>query len=109
MADRIAEAGIKVFGPSAKAAQLEAKFARLEARIVGPWFDGEKFSLVDAVFGPVFRYFDVFDEIGDFGILDGKPRLASWRENLAAFIGETMRSRDIRARSTSTRSGWPRP
>jgi glutathione S-transferase len=68
----------------AKAAQLEAKFARLEARIVGPWFDGEKFSLVDAVFGPVFRYFDVFDEIGDFGILDGKPRLASWRENLAA-------------------------
>jgi glutathione S-transferase len=68
----------------AKAAQLEAKFARLEARIVGPWFDGEKFSLVDAVFGPVFRYFDVFDEIGDFGILDGKPRLARWRENLAA-------------------------
>jgi glutathione S-transferase len=68
----------------AKAAQLEAKFARLEARIVGPWFDGEKFSLVDAVFGPVFRYFDVFDEIGDFGILDGKPRLARWRENIAA-------------------------
>lgn len=68
----------------AKAAQLEAKFARLEARIAGPWFDGEKFSLVDAVFGPVFRYFDVFDEIGDFGILDGKPRLARWRENLAA-------------------------
>jgi glutathione S-transferase len=68
----------------AKAAQLEAKFARLEARIIGPWFDGEKFSLVDAVFGPVFRYFDVFDEIGDFGILDGKPRLARWRENLAA-------------------------
>jgi glutathione S-transferase len=68
----------------AKAAQLEAKFARLEARIVGPWFDGEKFSLVDAVFGPVFRYFDVFDEIGDFGILAGKQALARWRENLAA-------------------------
>ena len=69
---------------AAKAAQLEARFARLEARVTGPWFDGGKFSLVDAVFGPVFRYFDVFDEIGDFGILRDKPKLARWRENLAA-------------------------
>jgi glutathione S-transferase len=68
----------------AKAAQLEMRFARLEARVVGPWFDGEKFSLVDAVFGPVFRYFDVFDDIGDFGILRDKPKLARWRANLAA-------------------------
>jgi glutathione S-transferase len=68
----------------AKAAQLEARFARLETRIAAPWFDGEKFSLVDAVFGPVFRYFDVFDGIGDFGILRDKPKLARWRQNLAA-------------------------
>ncbi|WP_298252265.1 glutathione S-transferase family protein [Bradyrhizobium sp.] len=68
----------------AKAAQLEARFARLEARVaVAPWFDGEDFSLVDAVFGPVFRYFDVFDEIGDFGILSQKPKLARWRQSLA--------------------------
>ena len=68
----------------AKAEQLAQKFARLEARIGAPWFDGETFSLVDAVFGPVFRYFDVFDEIGDFGILNGKPKLDQWRKNLAA-------------------------
>jgi glutathione S-transferase len=68
----------------AKAAQLEARFARLETRIIGPWFDGESFSLVDAVFGPVFRYFDVFDEIADFGILTGQPKLVRWRQNLAA-------------------------
>jgi glutathione S-transferase len=68
----------------AKAAQLEARFARLEERIRAPWFDGERFTLVDAVFGPVFRYFDVFDGIGDFGILGDKPKLARWRENLAA-------------------------
>ena len=68
----------------AKAAQIEQRFARLETRVVGPWFDGTTFSLVDAVFGPVFRYFDVFDEIGDFGILAGKPKLAQWRANLAA-------------------------
>jgi len=67
-----------------KAAQLESRFARLEARVAAsPWFDGDKFSLVDAAFGPVFRYFDVFDAIGDFGILSGKPKLARWRDNLA--------------------------
>lgn len=70
---------------NAKTGQLEQKFARLEARIkAAPWFDGEAFSLVDAVFGPVFRYFDVFDEIADFGILVGKPKLARWRKALAA-------------------------
>ncbi len=68
----------------AKASQLERRFARLETRVVGPWFEGETFSLVDAVFGPVFRYFDVFDAIGDFGILAGKPKLAQWRASLAA-------------------------
>jgi glutathione S-transferase len=69
----------------AKTAQLEARFVRLEARVAAsPWFDGEEFSLVDAVFGPVFRYFDVFDGIGDFGILAGKPKLTRWRASLAA-------------------------
>jgi glutathione S-transferase len=69
----------------AKAVQLEARFARLEARVVAsPWFDGQDFSLVDAVFGPVFRYFDVFDDIGDFGILSQKPKLARWRASLAS-------------------------
>src|ERR1700731_5039607 len=42
----------------AKAAQLAQRFERLESRLVAaPWFDGENFSLVDAVFAPVFRYF----------------------------------------------------
>jgi glutathione S-transferase len=70
---------------NAKVAQLEARFGRLETRAAAaPWFDGENFSLVDAVFGPVFRYFDVFDTIEDFGILAGKPKLARWRVALAA-------------------------
>src|ERR1700687_5074591 len=69
----------------AKTSQLEQRFARLEARIkASPWFACENFSLVDAVFGPVFRYFDVFDEIADFGILREKPKLNRWRKALAA-------------------------
>lgn len=66
-----------------KVKQATEKFARLEARLVAaPWFDGDKFSLVDAVFAPVFRYFDVFDEIGDFGILADEPKIARWRKSL---------------------------
>ncbi|MGE0408004.1 MAG: glutathione S-transferase family protein [Amphiplicatus sp.] len=69
---------------AAKADTMAAKFFRIEARLVGaPWFDGEAFSLVDAVFGPVFRYFDMFDSIGDFGVLSRKPKVASWRARLA--------------------------
>ena len=68
----------------AKAKQLAEKFARLEQRLGdGPYFDGARFSLVDAVFGPVFRYFDVFDRIADFGMLTDKPKLAVWRRALA--------------------------
>jgi glutathione S-transferase len=69
---------------NARTAALKDKFARIEARLRGPWFDGEHFSLVDAVFGPVFRYFDAFDRIGDFGMLTSLPKVAAWRAALAA-------------------------
>lgn len=66
-----------------KVKQATEKFARLETRrVAAPWFDGESFSLVDAVFAPVFRYFDTFDEIGDFSILADKPKIARWRKSL---------------------------
>jgi len=73
-------------GESFEAARqrLGERFAWLENRVVGaPWFDGSSFSLVDAAFGPVFRYFDVFDSIADFGILSELPKLARWRKALA--------------------------
>lgn len=67
-----------------KVLALRAKFVRLEAELgVGPYFDGDGFSLVDVVFGPVFRYFDTFDEIGDFGIFTGLGRVQAWRKELA--------------------------
>lgn len=67
-----------------KAVILSQKFVRLENRIAAlPYFDGAVFSLVDAVYGPIFRYFDVFDQIGDFGILSGKSKVLAWRQALA--------------------------
>jgi glutathione S-transferase len=67
---------------------LSAMFGRLEVELAdgatraGPWFEGERFSLVDAVYGPIFRYFDVFDRIGDFIILDDKAHVQAWRKAL---------------------------
>ena len=69
---------------AAKCQALAEKAARLEAALVGPYFAGPDFSLVDAVFGPVFRYFDVFDGIAETGIFAATPRLRAWRAQLAA-------------------------
>lgn len=64
---------------------LDGRFVRLEETLAdGLFFAGERFSLVDAAFGPVFRYLDVFDPVVDLGLLDHRPKLAAWRQALAA-------------------------
>jgi glutathione S-transferase len=63
---------------------ISAKFARVEAALgTGPFFAGEKFSLVDAVFAPIFRYFDVFDEFTDLAVFRDTPKVRKWRAELA--------------------------
>ncbi len=63
---------------------IVAKFARVEAALgAGPFFAGESFRLVDAVFAPIFRYFDVFDELTDLAIFAETPKLRAWRTALA--------------------------
>ncbi|TGQ69608.1 MAG: glutathione S-transferase family protein [Mesorhizobium sp.] len=69
-----------------ESAALSAMFDRVEDELAHrerPWFGGTPFCLVDAVYGPIFRYFDTFDAISDFGILDGKPRVQAWRKALS--------------------------
>ena len=57
---------------------LADKLLRLDATLdSGPFFAGAEFSLVDAAFAPVFRYFEVFDDIADFGFFDAVPT-ACW-------------------------------
>lgn len=73
-----------------KADDLRAKFQLVDAALgagsfgAGPFFAGARFSLVDAAFAPVFRYFDLFDNIADFGIFAGLAQLPAWRAALAA-------------------------
>jgi glutathione S-transferase len=67
-----------------RAADIRARLVQLEAALGdGPFFAGEFFSIVDAVFGPVFRYFDVFDAIDDFGFWSDLPKVQRWRHALA--------------------------
>lgn len=65
--------------------QLLGRFGQLEAAFdgPGPWFAGDRFTLVDAWFAPVFRYLDTFEALGETGWLDATPRLRSWRAALA--------------------------
>jgi glutathione S-transferase len=72
-------------GFAAKERSLRAKFKRLDQEIApaGPYFAGTRFSLVDAAFAPVFRYFDAFEALAGLDILSGLPRVGAWREALA--------------------------
>nr|WP_298095550.1 glutathione S-transferase family protein [uncultured Shinella sp.] len=68
----------------AKRKALIDKFARVDAALGdGPFFAGETFSLVDAVFAPIFRYFDTFDTITPTGVFDGLAKVARWHSALS--------------------------
>lgn len=66
-------------------AELRTQFERVEAALhaQGPFFAGARMGLVDAVFGPVFRYFDVFEAWGEPELFGGLPRVQRWRAELA--------------------------
>ncbi len=63
---------------------LRARLAPLEAEVAGPYFAGTDFSAVDVVFAPAFRQLDVMETLRPLGLLEGLPKLATWRAALAA-------------------------
>ncbi len=63
---------------------LQARFRWLERQLGdGPYFAGARFHLVDAAFAPIFRLFDTFDRIGNFGVFTGLQRVPAYRVALA--------------------------
>lgn len=68
----------------AKRKALGDRFARLDSQLGdGPYFEGARFRMVDAAWAPVFRYFDVLDELCGPGWFDGLARVQSYRRALA--------------------------
>ncbi|MCK7610754.1 glutathione S-transferase family protein [Roseibium sediminicola] len=72
-------------GFAAASEALKTRFRHLETVIdpSGPFFGGPSFSLVDAAFAPVFRYFDVFESFVALDVFDGLDRVTAWRDQLA--------------------------
>ncbi|TCS12953.1 glutathione S-transferase family protein [Caulobacter sp. BK020] len=73
--------------PTADARQraFRGKLQRLESVMEsGPYFRGAAFSMVDAVFAPLFRYFDILDPKVSRPIFEDLPRVSAWRAKLAA-------------------------
>lgn len=70
----------------ARRSDLAGRLAQLERELDpdGPYFAGPGFSMVDAVFAPVFRYLDAFEQSGQESFADGLPRLRAWRAALSA-------------------------
>ena len=70
---------------SSKGSAFRDKLRRLEPELGrGPFFEGARFSMVDAVAAPVFRYFDVLaPEVGE-PIFAGLPRISAWRSALSS-------------------------
>lgn len=74
-----------------KIVDLHGKFGQVEAVLAGPFFGGEDFCMVDAVFAPVFRYFEVLDSLSlpqpwaeQIANCTGAwPRVTAWRAQLA--------------------------
>ncbi len=79
--------------PLSKTPVLKERFAQMEQVLGdGPYFGGGQFSLVDAAFAPVFRYFDVFAPVSGVSFFEAVPsgaarklrQTAGWRVGQAA-------------------------
>ena len=72
-----------ITGFEARLDQIRGQFSQLENGLQGtPFFSGNCFHLIDAVYGPVFRYFDVFDQITELDLFRDLPRVSTWRSAL---------------------------
>lgn len=68
---------------AAKQQDLAASFQILEAQLqASPYFAGDRFLLIDAVYAPIFRYFVAFERYQDFGFFAHTPKVKAWREAL---------------------------
>jgi glutathione S-transferase len=64
--------------------RLVARFEWLEQQLTAAsYFAGEDFSMVDASFGPVFRYFDTFEAPCGLNLLSRFAKVGEWRRALS--------------------------
>jgi glutathione S-transferase len=72
-----------------KAAKIAGPFGKLDDALAkrgndGPYFNGAKFSLVDAAYAPFLQRYTYMDRLKPIGAIDKLPRLKAWRDALIA-------------------------
>jgi glutathione S-transferase len=71
------------------AAGIAGPFGKLDEALgaragAGPYFNGAKFSLVDAAYAPFLQRYTFMDRLRPLGIIEKFARLAAWRDALLA-------------------------
>ena len=70
----------------AAVAKIPVAFERLERALqtqgAGPFFNGAKYSLVDAAYAPFLQRYGFLDRIRPLGVIEKFPRLKAWTEAL---------------------------
>jgi glutathione S-transferase len=63
--------------------EAREKLERLEEQLrEGPFFNGQKFALVDAAIAPAFMRIPLLEEFRPLGLLDRLPKVQRWSEAL---------------------------
>ena len=66
--------------------KIPVAFERLERALekqnAGPFFNGEKYSLVDAAYAPFLQRYRFLDRIKPIGLIANYPRLKAWADAL---------------------------
>jgi glutathione S-transferase len=70
-----------------RAAKIAGPFGKLDEALAargaaGPYFNGAKFSLVDAAYAPFLQRYAFMDRLRPLGVIEKFPRLAAWRDAL---------------------------
>lgn len=67
-----------------KATSFKDKLTQLEKVLgPGPYFSEDAFGMVDAVFAPVFRYFDILETDRGATLFADLPKVNTWRKKLS--------------------------
>lgn len=61
---------------------IEQYLALEKSDSTGGYFAGEQFRLIDAVYGPIFRYFDVFEKYAPLNLFENLENIKRWRQAL---------------------------
>ena len=70
---------------SAKIPQVMERVEKaLASQNAGPFFNGAKFSLVDAAYAPFIQRYHFLDRVKKLGVIENYPRLKAWGDALLA-------------------------